>query len=259
MSTSRNGGTTMRSMSASRNCGTSNASPSRTPSAGLWEKRERLRGEFKQALGETVDAFGAEIAALEQRLVSNNQAALASRIEVALAHERDEAQTKLAALEERLKAVPGKLPVVKTYRPDTVHYAGHVVVHRGATYQALRDTARAPPHVDDWVCVASAGRDGQSVTVRGVFAAHKKYMRFDVIEHDGSSFVAIRDNPGLPGHDGWQLVSRSGRRGPAGEVGPRGKKGERGARGEDGREIVSWHLERKTYRAFPVYQDGRMG
>jgi len=214
--------------------------------------------EFKHALGETVDAFSTEIAALEQRLVSNNQAALASRIESALVHERDEAQKKLVALEARLKAVPGTLPVVKTYRPDTVHYAGHVVVHRGATYQALRDTARAPPHVDDWVCIASAGCDGQSVTVRGAFAVHKKYTRFDVIEYDGSSFVAIRDNPGIPGDDGWQLVSRSGRRGPAGEVGPRGRKGEKGEKG-DSPEIVSWHLERKTYRAFPVFADGKMG
>src|SRR5215831_4399680 len=50
--------------------------------------RDELRSQFKHALQETVDAFGAEIAALEQRLVSNNQAALAST----LAHERNEVQ-----------------------------------------------------------------------------------------------------------------------------------------------------------------------
>ena len=44
----------------------------------------------------------------------------------------------------------GKLPIVKAYMPETVHYEGDVVVHGGATWQALRDTARAPPHVDDW-------------------------------------------------------------------------------------------------------------
>src|SRR5262249_37081337 len=131
--------------------------------------------------------------------------------------------------------------------------------HRGATYQALCDTARAPPHVDDWICIASAGRDGQSVTVRGAFAVHKKYTRFDVIEHDGSSFVAIRDNPGIPGDDGWQLVSRSGRRGPAGETGPRGRPGMRGARGEDAPTIVSWTLDRKNYRAVPTMSNGMQG
>jgi hypothetical protein len=35
--------------------------------------------------------------------------------------------------------------------------------------------------------------------------------------------------------------------------------GERGERGADAPEITGWHLERKTYRAFPVFSDGRMG
>src|SRR5262245_5804173 len=64
--------------------------------------RERLRDEFKHALGETVDAFGAEIAALEQRLASNNQAALVST----LAHERDEYKR---AIEEQQRAFETKL------------------------------------------------------------------------------------------------------------------------------------------------------
>jgi hypothetical protein len=54
-------------------------------------------------------------------------------------------------------------------------------------------------------------------------------------------------------------MSRAGGRGPAGEVGPRGRKGERGARGEDAPEITGWHLERETYRVFPVFADGKMG
>src|SRR5215469_14539527 len=102
-----------------------------------------------------------------------------------------------------------------------------------ATYQALRDTARAPPHVDDWACIASAGCDGQSVRVRGAFNTTANYKRFDIVSLDGTAFIARRDNPGVPGisEDGWQQLSRAGTRGPAGERGPRGGKGERGARG----------------------------
>ena len=39
----------------------------------------------------------------------------------------------------------GKLPLVRVYQPEAVHYEGDVVVHSGATWQALRDTGRAPP------------------------------------------------------------------------------------------------------------------
>jgi hypothetical protein len=53
------------------------------------------------------------------------------------------------------------LPLVKTYVADAVHYPGDVVTHDGSTYQALRDTARAPP-VDDWICLARAGRDASN-------------------------------------------------------------------------------------------------
>jgi hypothetical protein len=124
---------------------------------------------------------------------------------------------------------------------------------------ALR--AAQAPGGSDWVCVARAGCDGQSVRVRGAFNATANYKRFDIVGLDGSAFIARRDNPGIPGisEDGWQLMSRAGGRGPVGEVGPRGRKGERGARGEDAPEITSWHLERETYRVFPVFADGKMG
>jgi hypothetical protein len=85
------------------------------------------------------------------------------------------------------------------------------------------------------------------------------YARFDVTEFDGSSFVAVRNDPGIPGEKGWQLLSRSGHRGPPGEVGPRGRKGERGARGEATPTIVAWTLDRKNYRAVPTMSNGAQG
>jgi hypothetical protein len=97
--------------------------------------------------------------------------------------------------------------------------------------------------------------------VRGAFNTTASYKRFDIVSLDGTAFIARRDNPGVPGisEDGWQPMSRPGGRGPAGEVGPRGRKGERGARGEDAPEITGWHLERATYRCFPVLTGGKLG
>ena len=63
---------------------------------------------------------------------------------------------------------PGKLPLVKLWMAETVFYAGDVVAYDGGTYQAKRDTGQPPSHAD-WVCLATAGRDGNSITVRGTF------------------------------------------------------------------------------------------
>jgi hypothetical protein len=173
-------------------------------------------------------------------------------------------EAKLAEQKERLLAVPGRLPVAKIWRQESVTYEGEVVSYDGALYQARKDTAQIPGG-SDWVCVARAGRDGcdgRTPNICGTFNAHETYVRFDVVECDGASFIAIRDNPGAcppgPG-DGWQLLSRPGRRGPVGEIGPRGRKGERGTPGEAAPTIILWTLDRKNYRAIPTMSDGRIG
>src|SRR5262249_43972414 len=107
-------------------------------------------------------------------------------------------ETKLMALEERLRAVPGKLPVARTWCPESVSYQAEFVCHEGALWQACKDTAQVPGG-SDWICVARAGRDGQSVRVRGAFNATANYKRFDIVSLDGAAFIARRDNPGIPG------------------------------------------------------------
>jgi hypothetical protein len=144
---------------------------------------------------------------------------------------RVEAST--TALEAHMKALlPAKLPIAKAYCADSVHYAGQVVVHRGSTYQAVHDTARAPPQADDWVCLASAGRDAVTPTIRGTYNTNETYKMLDVVAMDGASFIACKDNPGLcPNSGDWQLLCRQGnpgRRGAAGERGPKGDRGEAG-------------------------------
>ena len=104
-----------------------------------------------------------------------------------------------------------------------------------------------------------AGRDGLTPNTRGAFDVYKKYAQLDVVEYEDASYIARRNNPGICPGDGWQLVSRSGRRGPAGERGLQGRKGERGARGEDAPTIASWTLDRKNYRAVPTMSNGTQG
>jgi len=247
---------------------------------GMADLRRQLRAEFTRADEEMQRTFEAKLAELRERfLASNNQATWVSwvddRIKATFGYGRDvmlaevkdvvegaqrSLEMKLAELEERLRAAPGKLPVAKTWHPESVTYQAEFVCHEGALWQACKDTAQMPGG-SDWLCVARAGHDALTPKIRGAYDAHKTYARLDIIECDGASYLARRDAPGVPGFpgDGWQLMSRSGSRGPAGEVGPRGRKGERGARGEDAPEITSWHLERETYRVFPVFADGKMG
>jgi hypothetical protein len=105
-----------------------------------------------------------------------------------------------------------------------ISYQSALVVHRGSTYCAARDTAEEPPH-EDWACVAAAGAAGRSFTVRGTWSAAADYRAFDVVAVGGSSFVARADDPGTCPGDGWQLIAAAGNRGKPGEQGPRGERG----------------------------------
>src|SRR5262249_34957214 len=71
---------------------------------------------------------------------------------------------------------PGKLPLVRLWKPETVYYEGDVVAYDGGTFQAKRDTGQPPSHAD-WICLATAGRDGNSITVRGTFNETQEYRR----------------------------------------------------------------------------------
>ena len=246
----------------------------------LGEIRQQLCDEFKRAVEEQQRAFEAKLAQQNERfLASNNQATWVSWVDdrinatfgygrdVMLAEVKDVVEgaqrlieTKLMALEERLRAVPGKLPVARTWCPESVSYQAEFVCHEGALWQACKDTAQMPGG-SDWLCVARAGHDAVTPKIRGAYDAHKTYACLDIVECDGAGYLARRDAPGVPGipGDGWQLMSRSGSRGPAGEVGPRGRKGERGAPGEDAPTIVSWTLDRQNYCAVPTLSNGTQG
>ena len=232
----------------------------------------RTRTECKAAIVELMDEVGARFAALEKRLVSNEATGgaqvRAQRDEFTRAIEAAQRafETTLAEQNEKLREEfrvgIGRLPIAKTWDPDEVCYRGDVVICDGAVFQALKDTGK-PPAADhsDWIMLARRGRDAPLLNFRGQLNAYEKYRPLDVVEFDGSSFVATRDlNPGtLPGEDGWQLLCRLGGRGPAGEVGPRGRKGERGARGAGAPTINFWTIDRQRYRAIPTLSNATTG
>jgi hypothetical protein len=149
----------------------------------------------------------------------------------------------------------GKLPLVKLWTPETVFYAGDVVAYDGGTYQAKRDTGQPPSH-SDWICLATAGRDGNSIAVRGTFHETAEYRCLDVVALDGGCFIALKDAPGPCPGSGWQLLASQGKRGVAGE---KGERGPQGSPGLSGATIREWKIDRARYVATPVMSDGREG
>src|SRR5215467_9308615 len=150
---------------------------------------------------------------------------------------------------------PGKLPLVRLWKPETVYYEGDVVAYDGGTFQAKRDTGQPPSHAD-WICLATAGRDGNSITVRGTFNETAEYRCLDVVALNGGCFIARKDAPGPCPGSGWQLVASQGKRGVAGA---RGERGERGDPGLNGATICDWKIDRARYVATPVMSDGSEG
>ena len=104
-----------------------------------------------------------------------------------------------------------------------------------------------------WICLATSGRDGESIAVRGTFDETADYRRLDVVALNGGSFIALKDAPGLCPGAGWQLLASQGKRGAAGEKGERGPKGDAGA---SGATIVGWKIDRERYVATPAMSDG---
>jgi uncharacterized membrane protein len=174
-------------------------------------------------------------------------------------------ELKLAELTGAIDVLRGKeppphaqFPSVKAWQEDVVHHEGDIVAFAGGTWQAQRDTARVPG-AQDWICLAAAGCDGKTIDVRGTFNETAEYHRLDVVALNGSSFVALKDAPGLCPGSGWQPLASQGNCGPAGKKGERGAQGPQGTPGLSGATIRDWKIDREKYVATPLISDGRGG
>jgi hypothetical protein len=150
---------------------------------------------------------------------------------------------------------PAKFPTIRVWSEDTIYHEGDIIAFAGGTWQALRDTARAPG-AQDWVCLATPGN---SLTVRGTYNGDIDYRCLDVVMINGSSFVALKDSPGACPGDDWHLLASRGSRGNRGLSGERGFTGLRGERGQAAPTIGSWEVDRTRYVATPVMSDGSRG
>ena len=147
---------------------------------------------------------------------------------------------------------PGSIREAKPFVDKSVHYAGDVVTHAGATYQARVDTARDPTH-EDWICLAAAGRNAAVPIVRGTWDATETYEALNIVALNGCGFIARVDNPGPCPGDGWQLIASAGK---AGRPGLKGDTGERGERGVAAPTFANWRIDKLHYLITPVMSDG---
>lgn len=189
---------------------------------------EGARAARETAFGEKLSEISAEIERLRDEPAPPDRGAEIDAVAARLAELAD----KVTELGERpgKEGPPGRLGVCREWA-DGVHYQGDVVTHGGATWQALRDTGREPPHAD-WRCLAAAGQDGRTFRVRDTYDEAETYLALDVVAIGGSGFVARHDDPGPCPGDGWQLISGRGKTGMPGKPGDKGDKGDRGAPGE---------------------------
>jgi len=147
------------------------------------------------------------------------------------------------------QGLPGRLPIVTTWKADQISYEGDVVSHSGATWQATKDTGQEPGG-RDWICLARAGHDGASLQVRGTYREGTAYKALDIVALNGGSFIARKDDPGpCPGGE-WQAMSLPGKRGERGERGPKGDQGDPGV------SFIDWKLDRENYAVRVVLSDG---
>jgi hypothetical protein len=163
--------------------------------------------------------------------------------------------------QQGLQGASGKLPKVKLWKQGAVHYDSDVVVHDGALYQALQDTAKTPGS-DEWICLARGGKDGadgRSLTIKDTYNPEEKYRELDVVTLDHKWFVAKHDDPGACPGPGWKAGPGIGKTGRPGEAGPIGPKGDPGLSAPSVAEIVDWEINNKTYTVAPVMSDGSLG
>lgn len=130
---------------------------------------------------------------------------------------------------------------------------GTSIAIKGTSIQTVADaqgTFRFNPvyRTPSCIIVLTSGPDSLSVLIdkcapgilqRGNWAQAVQYFSGDLVQHAGSTWVALRDNtnkqPGLGATTAdWRVFAARGPVGPAGPTGPRGLQGAQGARGLKG-------------------------
>lgn len=156
----------------------------------------------------------------------------------------ENAVAAIPAAEPGKPGAPGKLPLAKAWDGE-VTYEAEVRTHKGALWQAIRDTGREPGH-EDWICLATAGapgKDADQIEIAGTFDPGKtnSYRRLNVVALNGGAFIAKQDSPGECPGEGWQVIAMRGKAGPPGPS----VKGDAGKsiKGDPGEAVVSMAID----------------
>lgn len=80
---------------------------------------------------------------------------------------------------------------------------------------------------------------GEESTWRGSWQIDTDYLKAEVVEEGGSSYIAVQTHTSSlanmpPDAEFWNLVAASGATGPQGEQGPKGDQGDKGDKGDQG-------------------------
>ena len=163
-----------------------------------------------------------------------------------------------------------------SYTPGTLYVADDVVEFNGASYIALQDNEGEyePTAETHWELVADRGLAGvvgaKGMNWQGQYFSGAGYVADDVVEFNGSSYIALRDTegefdptatthwellaergldgavgaPGVDGAPGPQGIQGpagpAGSNGATGPEGPQGPSGANGVDGEDGARGMNW-------------------
>jgi hypothetical protein len=206
------------------------------------------------SIGQLDDENDAEASEDERRTVRRDIAEAISEL-------RTEFETRVATLEERLRATGARLPPLKVWTGDGgVAYEGELFSHDGSLWQARQDTGQ-PPGGAHWTPVArgcgtqaqlppsrpasdqideavtalrkepTAGLDdlrGRIETFSGKLPIARAWTAETIayegsfVVHDGACWQARRDTARCPGPgEDWVLVARAGRDGAS--ASPRGE------------------------------------
>jgi hypothetical protein len=224
-------------------------------------QRAEIADGFSKALAASQEAFEAmreelagQIKALETVRLEE-RALHAERLEEVRREARSEIEREIERRAEKLAAeIRGaalSMPVPSDWQARA-YYQGEAARHAGGTWIARRKTEEEPGRGDDWTILADGiaeiargndnlivirssgdvidlgdvrGPQGKGFVHRGLYKPDEKYSGGDVVLADGSSFVALKDEPGsIPGA-GWEMLAQRGRKGKQGEQGLRGEKG----------------------------------
>ena len=102
-------------------------------------------------------------------------------------------EAELATLEERFKVMPGKLPIAKTWRPETVTCQAEFISHEARCIKRARIPHELLAAPSGSVSRTPAdGCDRLTPRVCGTYDAGKIYERLDIVATDGASLLHPR-------------------------------------------------------------------